>query len=101
MAIIETIEISTGKGESRQLLETIDYTRPGTEDRNVPDLEEAIEMDGELKVWKLYLNERKTSFMDTRRRFLLNKSIPPELKAKLKDATPEQMAQIEAILAAS
>ena len=59
-----------------------DYDRP-------EDFEEAIEMDGEAKALKTYLNERKTNFQDKKR-----KGIIADTTAKLGALPAEKLREL-------
>ena len=64
MPIIESATINAKIGALSLPAKTMDYERP-------KDFEEAIEMDGEQKAFKTYLNERKTNFMDKERKKMI------------------------------
>lgn len=52
----ETAKITTGKGEDKKVFEEL-YTFPET-------MEEAVQVDGTEKVFKLYLQQRKIRWAD-------------------------------------
>lgn len=56
-------------------------------------MEEAIIVDGEEAVLKVYLQKRKTNFMDTKRKELTGGGIPSEIKELLKSADPVKLAK--------
>ena len=62
-------------------------------------LKEAIEVDGEQKVFSLFIQKRKTNWMDAERRIVFGGGIPAEIRDGLKNASPEMMAEIAALLA--
>ena len=64
MPITESVTINAKIGALSLPAKTMDYERP-------KDFEEAIEMDGETKAFKTYLNERKTNFMDKERKQMI------------------------------
>lgn len=81
--LTEKIEIKS-KGE---VLGEFDYEYPD-------GLEEALEVDGEEKVYKLYIQKRKINFMDAKRRELTGGGLPKQITAALKSADPEVIARI-------
>ena len=74
-----------------QLLETADYTYPES-------LEEALEVDGEEKVFKLYMQQRIIRFRDARRNALTGGGIPKEYMDAIKAAGPEKIKELLASL---
>jgi len=88
MAKIETMEISS-KG---QVVGTLEYEYPET-------LKEARQMDGDDKVFSLYLAQRKIKARDAERAKLTGGGgLPKAITAALKSADPEVVAQIAAAL---
>lgn len=88
MALTETIEISS-KG---QVVGSMEYEYPET-------LEEAIEMDGEDKVFSLYSAQRKIKARDAERNKLTGGGgLPKAITTALKKANPDTVAQIAAAL---
>jgi len=87
MATTETIEIMS-KGT---LVGSLEYTAPET-------LEEAIEMDGDEKVFKLYVAQRKIKARDGERTKLTGGGLPKAITAALKSADADTVAQIAAAL---
>ena len=83
----EKIEIKS-KGA---VIEVAEYESPET-------LEEAFQVDGQEKVLKLYLMERKTRFMDSRRRILTGGGVRGALAKAFRSAKPEQLQQLIALL---
>lgn len=80
----ETVEIKS-KG---QVLGTFDYEYP-------ENMKEAIKVDGEDDVFKLYLAKRKIAFMDTRRRELTGGGgLPKNLREALKKMDPKELAAL-------
>jgi len=61
-------------------------------------LEEALTADGEDKVYKLYIQQRKIRFMDSKRKEVTGGGIPKELIAALKNAPKEYLAKLLADL---
>ena len=59
--LIESVKVSTGKGDQKVEHGPYDYEYPET-------LAEAIQKDGEEKVFSLYKQQRKIRFMDDKRR---------------------------------
>ena len=72
-------KVRSGKGGEMKVVWSGDYSYP-------ENLEEAIEVDGEDKVMKVYLMERYTNFLDARRREATTNAIPKVLLDKVKDA---------------
>jgi len=62
-------------------------------------LDEALEVDGEEKIFKLYLQQRKIRWTDAKRREVTGGGIPRELINMLKTASPEQVEKLMAMLA--
>ena len=79
----ETVEISS-KG---QVVGSLDYEYPET-------LEDAIDMDGEEKVYKLFAAQRKIRAIDAKRRELTGGGLPKNILAALKGADPVKLAEI-------
>lgn len=79
----ESVEIKS-KG---QVVGTVDYDYPET-------LDEAIEVDGEDKIYKLYAQQRKIRFIDSERRRLTGGGLPSQVTKALKNADPETLAAI-------
>jgi hypothetical protein len=79
----ETIEIKS-KG---QTVGEFDYSYPET-------LSEALDLDGEEKVYKLYAMQRKIRAVDTQRRVLTGGGLPKSVVAALKNADPAVLARI-------
>lgn len=78
----KTIKVTvTAKIGGLKKTSTFDYSEPA-------DFEEAIEMDGEDKAFKTYLNERKTNFQDQKRREMI-KQITEKIGALDKDQLAE------------
>ena len=80
---IEKIEVSS-KGQS---LGTFDYEYPAT-------LEEAIDVDKEEKVYKLYAAQRKIRWVDAKRRELTGGGVPKAVTDALKSADPDVLKKI-------
>jgi len=57
-------------------------------------LEEALTQDGEEKVYKLYVQQRKIRWMDSKRRELTGGGIPKELLIALRSAPKEYLAKL-------
>ena len=72
-----------------QVLGTFDYEAP-------VDLSEAIDVDGEDKIFKLYAQQRKIAFLNAKRRELTGGGLPKALVQALKDADPEVLKKIAA-----
>jgi len=71
----------------------------GEFDYEFPDsLEEGLEVDGEEKVYNLYIQKRKINFMDAKRRELTGGGLPKQITAALKSADPDVIAKIAAQL---
>ena len=79
----EQVQIKS-KGE---IIGEFDYEFPAS-------LEEALEVDGEDKIYKLYVQKRKINFMDAKRRELTGGGLPKQITAALKSADPEVIAKI-------
>ena len=84
---LETVEVKA-KG---QLLGEFDYERPG-------DLPEAIDTDGEEKVFKLYLQQRKIRWRDAKRAELTGGGVNKELTKALKAADPDKLKMVAELL---
>lgn len=80
---IEKVEISS-KG---QVVGSLEYEYPET-------LEDAIDMDGEEKVYKLFAAQRKIRAIDAKRRELTGGGLPKNILAALKGADPVKLAEI-------
>ena len=80
---IETVEISS-KG---QVVGSLEYEYPET-------LEDAIDMDGEEKVYKLFAAQRKIRAIDAKRRELTGGGLPKNILAALKEADPVKLAEV-------
>jgi hypothetical protein len=84
----ETIEIKS-KGE---VVGAQDYSYPET-------LKEAIQVDGEDTVFKLYAQQRRIRFADQQRRALTGGGgLPKGLRDALKNADPAKLKEIEKLL---
>jgi hypothetical protein len=84
----EKVEVKS-KG---QLLEEATYEYP-------VDLKEAIKVDGEDNVYKLYAMQRKIRFMDQKRRALTGGGgLPKGIRDALKSADPAVLEQIQKLL---
>ena len=76
---MRTIKVSvTCKLAGKKFTREFDYDEPES-------LEEGIEMDGEEKLIKTWLNERKTNFQDKKRKEMLT-AIEKAYLAKIKEA---------------
>jgi len=64
-----------------------DYTAPES-------MEEALEVDGEEKIFKLYMQQRKIRWMDSKRREVTGGGLPKQLADALKSADPAILAAI-------
>jgi len=84
---VEKVEIKA-KGQS---LGEFEYEAPDT-------LEEAIEYDGEDKVYKLYCMQRKIRWADAKRRELTGGGLPKAVVDALKSADPDVLKRIAAEL---
>ena len=79
----ESVEVKS-KG---QVVGTLDYEFPDT-------LEDALEVDGEEKVYKLYTMQRKIRAIDAKRRELTGGGLPRALVKALKSADPDVIRRI-------
>lgn len=82
---METVNVEVkSKG---QVLGTFDYEAP-------VDLSEAVDVDGEDKIYKLYAQQRKIAFLNAKRRELTGGGLPKALIKALKDADPDVLKKI-------
>uniref|UniRef100_A0A6M3IGU3 Uncharacterized protein n=1 Tax=viral metagenome TaxID=1070528 RepID=A0A6M3IGU3_9ZZZZ len=58
------------------------------------DLEEAVTVDGDEKVYKLFIQQRKIRFMDSKRREITGGGLPKQIVEALKAADPAKLAAI-------
>lgn len=70
--------VKVGRGDDAKIVWTGEYTYP-------ENWIEAVAMDGEDKAFKVYLSERYTNFLDTKRREAMSNAIPATLKAKIRE----------------
>jgi len=69
----------------------------GTFDYEFPvSLDEALDVDGDEKIYKLYAQQRKIAFLNAKRRELTGGGLPKALMAALKAADPEMLQKIAA-----
>jgi len=83
MATTTTVEIKSKK----EIVGTIEYEAPET-------LEEALQMDGEEKIFSLYAQQRKIRAMDNARREKTGGGLPTKITKALKGASKEQLMAI-------
>jgi len=69
--------VKVGKGDAQRTVWTGKYTYPET-------LEEAVEVDGEDKIMKVYLVKRYTNFLDVERRKAMTNAIPKVMLDKIR-----------------
>jgi len=83
----ETVEVKS-KG---QVLGSYEYEFP-------ENLEEALDIEDDEKIYKLYAMKRKTNFLDAKRREITGGGLPTQIVKALKAANPEVLAAIAAEL---
>lgn len=79
----ESVEIKS----KNQVVGSLEYEYPES-------FEEALEVDGEDKVFKLYMTQRKIRAIDAQRRALTGGGLPKALIAALKATDPAVLAKL-------